>query len=163
MTNSQKLALRLSEIRQRLNEIGGLTGDAFTDEIRSESETLQTEFKDTEIRWRSAEIAESTVEPQAAGSEERELQTLIQGASVGRIFENIIEHRSSDGREAEVQAHFKLGGNQIPLAMLRTEHRAVTAAPADVGTESGPDYSWGVPSVGGRFPGCGYARCASGR
>ena len=69
MTDSQKLSLRLSEIRQRLNEIGGLTGADFTDEIRSESETLQTEFRDTEIRWRSAEIAESTIEPQAAGSE----------------------------------------------------------------------------------------------
>ena len=37
MTTAQKLAIRLSEIRQRLNEIAGLEGDAVTDEIRAEA------------------------------------------------------------------------------------------------------------------------------
>ena len=41
MTNAQKLEVRASEIRQRLNEISGLEGDKLTDEIRSESDTLQ--------------------------------------------------------------------------------------------------------------------------
>ena len=59
MTNKQKLELRLSEIRTRLNEISGLEGEAFTDEIRTESETLAVEFRDTESRWRSATIADS--------------------------------------------------------------------------------------------------------
>ena len=39
MTTAQKLEVRASEIRQRLNEISGLEGDKLTDEIRSESET----------------------------------------------------------------------------------------------------------------------------
>ncbi len=46
MTTLQKLRLRLSQVRQRLNEISGLEGDAFTDEIRAEAETLQTEYRD---------------------------------------------------------------------------------------------------------------------
>ena len=48
MTNSQRLSVRLSEIRQRLNEIAGLEGDAFTAEIRQESDKLQAEFADKE-------------------------------------------------------------------------------------------------------------------
>ena len=48
MTNAQKIRLRLSEVRQRLNEISGLEGDAFTDEIRAEAETLQNEYADLE-------------------------------------------------------------------------------------------------------------------
>ena len=50
MTNAQKIRLRLSQVRQRLNEISGLEGDAFTDEIRSEAESLQTEYADLETR-----------------------------------------------------------------------------------------------------------------
>ena len=35
MTNAQKIAIRLSEVRERLNEIAGLEGDEFTDEVRA--------------------------------------------------------------------------------------------------------------------------------
>ena len=145
MLNSMKLLVRISELRQRLNAIGGLEGDAFTDEIRSESEALQAEFADSEIKYRSAVIAESeeaekrqALEPDAEG---RELRELVQGASIGRIFGATVDHRATEGRESEVQKHYGVGGNQIPLAMLRdpaVEHRAVTAAPGDVGTEQQP-------------------------
>ena len=43
MTKSQALQLRASEIRTRLTEIAGLEGDALTDEIRGECDTLTTE------------------------------------------------------------------------------------------------------------------------
>ena len=41
----------------------------------------------------------------------------------------------TSGAEKEIQEHFKLNGNQVPLAMLRgePETRAVTPAPTDVG------------------------------
>ena len=58
MTKSQKLTVRASEIRQRLNEIAGLEGDALTDEVRAEEATLTTEYRDTEVRLRAATIAE---------------------------------------------------------------------------------------------------------
>ena len=58
MTKSQQLALRRSEIRQRLNEIAGLEGDALTDEIRAESDRLTAEFRDVETQWRAATVAE---------------------------------------------------------------------------------------------------------
>ena len=59
MTNAQNLQLRASGIRQRLNEIGGLTGDAYTAEIRAESDTLTAEFTDLETRHRAALVIES--------------------------------------------------------------------------------------------------------
>ena len=58
MTNTQKLTIRASEIRQRLNEISGLEDSALTDEIRAESDTLQTEYRDTETKLRAAVAAE---------------------------------------------------------------------------------------------------------
>ena len=79
------------------------------------------------------------------GSEARELQTLGRpGSNVGAIFQAAIEHRQSDGPEAELQQHYGMGANQVPLALLRgvpletlgnVEHRAVTPAPANVATQ----------------------------
>ena len=50
---------------------------------------------------------------------------------LGNVFDAVLEHRELTGREKELQDHFKLAGNQIPLAML--EVRAITPAPANVG------------------------------
>ena len=58
MTPAQKIQLRLSQVRKRLNEISGLEGDAFTDEIRSEAESLQNEYSDLEIRHQATIVAE---------------------------------------------------------------------------------------------------------
>ena len=57
MTNSQKLELRASEIRQRLNEIAGM--DDLSDDVRAESDRLTTEYAAVETRRRAAIIAES--------------------------------------------------------------------------------------------------------
>ena len=51
--------------------------------------------------------------------------------NLGRIFEATLEHRNVDGAENELQRHYGLAGNQVPLDLL--EPRAVTPAPADVG------------------------------
>ena len=50
MTTAQKLSIRLSEIRQRLNEISGLADDAMTDEIRAEADKLTAEFQNAETQ-----------------------------------------------------------------------------------------------------------------
>ena len=62
---------------------------------------------------------------------DRELRALVTDASMGAIFHAALEHRATDGREAELQQHFGLAANQVPIVML--EHRAVTPAPANVG------------------------------
>ena len=144
MTNSQKLNLRLSEIKQRLNSISGLVDDEFTDEIRAESEKLQTEYRDTESRWRTAEIAEAdesekrkALEPD---SEDRELRQLTKTASVGDILSATFEKRQTEGAPAELQKHYGLGSHQVPLEMLRVdrgvEERAAATVPASIGDAS---------------------------
>ena len=130
MTRRQKLELRASEIRTRLAELGG--AEELTDELRGELDKLRTEYGDTERKIGALTVSEDKPEVAEQGSEARELAALIADANVGNIFEATIEHRSTDGREAELQAHYGLAANAIPLALL-IEHRAVTPAPADVG------------------------------
>lgn len=89
MFRSQTLAIRLSEIRQRLNEVAGLEGDALTDEIRAEADKLTGEYRDKETQHRAALVAESDDERAAEG-----------------IFGN------SDGEPAEVRA--LLGRVRLP-------------------------------------------------
>ena len=147
MTQAQTLALRCSEIRQRLNEVGGLEGDAFTDEIRQESDTLTTEYRDTETKYRAALVSEDD-DATAAGSqftpgtvEDRAYRELFGRANVGSMIESVVEHRQTDGADAELQKHHGLASNQIPLDLLRLpreEHRAVTPAPTNVGTVESP-------------------------
>ena len=71
MLDSQRLSIRLSEIRERLNEILVLEGDAYTDEVKAEEKTLQVEHRDAEQKYRSAVITE--------GEESREQQKSKRG------------------------------------------------------------------------------------
>ena len=136
MTNLQKLQVRASEIRQRLNEISGLEGDALTDEVRSESTTLGNEFAEVETKLRAAITAdggERTVATVEDG-EARELRQLTEKSNLGSILGAAVEKRSTEGPEAELQQHHKLTSNQFPLELLRLrpEERAVTPAPTNV-------------------------------
>ncbi len=130
MLQSQKLALRASEIRARLAALAAV--DDLTDEQRTELGNLRTEYGDVETRYQAALVAEDKPpEHRQATPEGRELRAMIDGANLGAIFEATLEHRATDGREKELQEHFRLPTNAVPLALLET--RAVTPAPADVG------------------------------
>ena len=89
MTRSQTLAIRLSQIRQRLNEIAGLEGDDFTDESRTEADKLTAEFRNPEIQHRSAIIAEGEEKARAAGAfgsgdgEPAEVRALMDRITIG--------------------------------------------------------------------------------
>ena len=136
MLNSQKISIRLSEVRQRLNELAGL--ETLTDEQRQESEKLQTEFADSEVRYRSAVIAEGSAEKADldGDAETRELQQLTERANAGAIILAVTEKRHCLGAELELQQAHGLAENMIPLDMLRVEQRAagLTTAPTNVGT-----------------------------
>ena len=64
---------------------------------------------------------------------------MAQRANVGEIFDGAINHQAIGGATAEVQAHYNLAGNQIPLALLMRswpddlEKRAVTPGATNVG------------------------------
>ena len=147
MTNSQRLAVRLSEIRQRLNEIAGLEGDAFTDEIRQESDRLQTEFRDKETQYRSALIAEGDAERRALenapDAEMRERLELRGRASLGRYLAAALAGRRVDGAEAELAEAAGVDG--IPLELWDTAERPADRAPANRRIDSGPGDRRGQP------------------
>ena len=131
MKASQKIALEMSTKRETLNALLG--EDEMSDEQRTEMGVLTTRMQDLEGEARAAIMAEgeptitySTV----ADGEDRELRSLIDRANVGAIFEAALEHRATTGPEAEVQAHYRLAANSIPLPLLET--RAVTPAPGQV-------------------------------
>ena len=58
MLESQKIELRRSKIRERLGEITQLSGDDYSDEIRTEESGLQDELTSSEQRMRSAKLSE---------------------------------------------------------------------------------------------------------
>ena len=140
MTALQTLLVREGEIKKRNAEIALLEGDTLTEEVRAEGTVLTTEYRDLQTRINAARIADPTTEITDDDAEGRELRQLTDGANIGAIFNAAIEHRATDGHEAELQAHFKLGPNQVPVSMLRTEHRTSggTGAPTSVGTSQAP-------------------------
>ena len=143
MTESQRLALRRSEIRSRLAAIGGMADDAVTDEIRSERDTLSTEFQHVEARWRAAVISEGG-EPevrtvQTGDPETREREELRSRCSIATFVRAAAEGRAVYGAEAEYAAAHGVGTMQrIPLDLFPRarraepgiEARAITPGPA---------------------------------
>ena len=118
------------------------TNEAPTKTPKWETRTARMQAIEPELRAAIvAEAADETRDRTEFGDdpEGRELRALIVGASVGEIFQAAVEHRATDGRTAELQAHVKLPANSIPLALLREpEARAVTPGPAEVGTNQQP-------------------------
>ena len=140
MTNSQRLSVRLSEIRQRLNEIGGLEGDAFTAEIRQESDKLQAEFADKETQYRAAIVGEGEAEKRALATEpDAERRERIELRGKARLTNYLLAAMRGgrlDGAELELQQAAKV--NQIPLELFdvpeqragKVEVRTDVATPA---------------------------------
>ena len=155
MTTTQKIALRLSEVRTRLNEVSGLEGDDFTQEIRSESEKLTKEYGDLERRHRAAIIAEGEpVETRNADTGEgAELRQLISKANISGIFDAALSGAQATGAEAELQKELKLDGNSVPLALLRrhddgdVEHRTTGVTPVPAAGSIGASQSEIIPAV----------------
>ena len=140
MTSRQKLALRLSQVRSRLNAISGLEGDAFTDEVKAEAGTLSVEFADLETRHQAAILAEDP-EPDpdpnadpAPDAETRERLELRGKARVGDFVAAALTAQGVQGASAEYAAAVGVAG-RMPLELLEAqdapEERAVTPNPAD--------------------------------
>lgn len=134
MTKLQKLQIKQSEIREKLAALS--ENDKRTDEQTAEMRSLTSDLTSLEPELRAAVVLQSTDDSAteklfANDGENRELLELRNRSNLGNIFAATIEHRVTDGAELELQQHFGLQSNQIPLALL--EKRAVTPAPANVG------------------------------
>ena len=140
MTISQRKLMSVQKsqslIRSRVLELRGLEEAKLTPEVRTERDTLDRKFAAGEEEYRHAlsDVEAEEIKALAGGdAEDRERRELVDRSDLSRIFGAVTGHRAiNGGREAEMQAEYKLESNQIPLAMLRTEHRAVTAAPGQV-------------------------------
>lgn len=140
MTTAQRLAVRLSEIRQALNTLAAV--DEPTEEQRAELTRLSTEYPQVEERHRAAIISEADEAEQRAAdegdegdAEERERRELRSRARLGRWFEAAISGKPVDGAEAELSAAAGCSGS-VPLEMFpreqrRTERRAATPGVGD--------------------------------
>ena len=145
MTALQKILLRLSEVRSRLNDIAGLEGEAFTDDIRAEAQALKAEYSDLETRQQAAIIAESAApKPQDdTTGEGAEVLGLICRARLGEYMAAVADGRDvpADSPEAELRAAYNVtGANNAPIAALvpiesQDFADANTNAPATVGRD----------------------------
>ena len=127
-----------------MNEISGLEGEAFTDEIRTESETLAVEFRDTESRWRSATIADpgnngdgEVRRVEDDDSESTEIRQLSEKAELRHYLESAATRSSLTGAESELNAalNIRSAGVSVPWQAIATRRleRAVEAR-ADAST-----------------------------
>ena len=143
MTKAQKAFI---EVQKRQSTLRGEFNTLRTIETRSaEQDTrltaLDGELTESETKFRTAADAllteqTTTTAPGGEDSEARERRELCGRANVGDIYNSILEKRgATDGATAEAQAAHGCAPNQIPLAMLRTEVRAVTPTPGASMTE----------------------------
>ena len=159
MTPIQKLQVRSSEIRSRLSQLGGM--DDLSDEHRSEIDTLRKEYDINETQQRALTIA-GDVPPTPTTittSEGRAFRELTTRANVGEIFDATLNRRNVDGATAEIQQHYGIESNQVPLALLvrswpdadTLETRAVTQAPSNVGVMESNIIPWVFPMAAAGF------------
>ena len=127
MSEGTKLEVRQREIRSRLAELSQL--EKLTDEHREESRKLVRESVDIDTKLNALAVENET---ETRDSQREELESRC---DIGRVFDAVSEHRVTDGAERELQTEVGLHANQIPLSMLRMEHREVTPAPGNVGQD----------------------------
>ena len=138
MTNAQRLTVRSSEIRAKLNELSGV--EDLTDEQRSEIDTLGREYRDVEAQLRAATIAEAEAETRALETEPdremRERLELRERAQLTNYLTAALRGRTASGAEAELQSGAGIGDG-IPLELwdvpVETRADAATGAPGTVG------------------------------
>ena len=130
MTPRQKIELRLSEVRTRLNEIAGLEGDDFTDEIRGEADSLQAEFRALETRHRAAIVGEGEAEARARGDfgngdgEAAEVRSILDRITIGDYLTPAAAGGALVGAPVEPAAALSLpaaggsGGVAVPWEVL---------------------------------------------
>lgn len=133
--NAVKIAVRLSEVRERLNELSGM--DDLAEEHRAEIDQLTGEYKDLEARGRAAAIAAEaeTLDPPPGDPEKR---ALIDRADIADVFSAVLEDRATEGATAELQAELDLPAHTIPLDLIEERTTGVTPAPTDVGSSQAP-------------------------
>ena len=155
----KELEVRASDLRVEINQLA-TADDADLDKLRE----LRSEYEGVETRIAALKAIEGAAPAEGDAkietrddAEGRELRALVGRANMGRIFDAALSHRSLDGPEHELQKHYGLESNQIPLAMLEDELEVrtagVTPAPAEVGQTQRPIIPAVFPQAAASFLG----------
>ena len=120
MTPLQKLEVRQSERRQRLNELGAL--DNLEDAQRTELDTLSADYGDGERQYRALKTAEAAdTEAAAAKAGEGEPSDRLELRSRARIGNYLAAYlKGADVTGAELELRQEAGGGpgELPLEMF---------------------------------------------
>ena len=111
MTPTQKIQVRMSELRQKINDMTEIRNDD-ADKL-AERQKLADELKAQEIELRAAIKAED--DDDDTTPETREWAELNGKFDLGEVFTNVTEHRASDGAIAEVQKEPAWARTTYPL------------------------------------------------
>ena len=146
MTNVQKLQLKMSQNRERLNELSNPDNE-LTEDMKTELNSIMAEMPDLEKRYRAAIQAEQeTIEARndPNGSGDSRLDDLRQRATVSEYFRQALSGQPLDGACAELNQELGIvatrglgGGALMPIEQLGLRLRAdtpnttTTAADAD--------------------------------
>ena len=123
MLKSIETALKLSEIREQLNDLNAVTDP--TEAQQTEERDLLASRKTTEVEYREALTAEADEHATVpVNGEDREYRALLGRGNVGRILAAFVEHRSVDGAEAELQQHHGPGVESDPARLAARAGRA---------------------------------------
>ena len=121
-------------IGKRLGEIGLIPESDLTTEVRAEQLTLRQ--RSPVVKGLLQEAIDEQRAEQNKGltldTADTELRQLTKTANVGDVISATVEQRMTTGATAEIQQHYKLNSNQIPVEMLRIEERAAATVPGSI-------------------------------
>lgn len=142
MLKSKQIEHRQSEIRQQLSELAGKDIPT-ADETRS-MESMDSEYRTNETRYRAALIAEDS-ERREAGADlesrsDRQYADLVAGFELRQIVLALDEGRALSGQTAEVVAEMRSQGGYrgIPIPLAALELRNTVSADVPNPTQTRP-------------------------
>ena len=138
MTPIQTLEIRAGEIRARLATIGALP--ELDDEIRSELDTLKTEYGDNDSKRAALMIADDDKQTvvNTVSSEGRELVELRSRVDFGRYVAAAMSGNGvGDGAEREYNQHLGIADNYFPMELLAGKYEERAMRDGDAETSQG--------------------------
>ena len=129
MTTSQKLSIRTSEIRQKLNELSAK--ETLAEGEQAKIDELSAELSEKETQYRAALVVEGEARAQGqfegGDGEAAEYRALRSKVGLSQYIEAASEKRNVDGAALELNQLLGVGAHRLPLEILApVEERATT-------------------------------------
>ena len=154
MTRLQKLQIEQSEVRSKIGAALDSPEAERAETWQADLDSLTKRAQSLELELRAAISAgdEEVKEEREETSETRELREMVNGADLGNIFDAVIEGRQTDGSERELQSHYGLNTNQIPIVLLESRAAEGNLETRDAATVTGDVTLSQAPIIGYVYP-----------